>query len=475
MIPRIGSGGKSFGDAVQYYAHDKAADVTEGGKGMADSSQRVDWVVSENLPIDTEQGAKLEQIDAMKKCGTVMQWTADHQRDIKVAAGGSTTGRPLATPVYTYSLSWAPEEDPSKDEMLKAARSSLKALDMDKNQVLIVAHNDTHMKHVHCIVNRVNPEHGRAATKSCDRLKLSTWAEEYERHRGEILVVQRVENNKQREANRKTYNKMRSQGDPNKIVKALNLTREERDRQKAYGSKTDEKIRSERAQAQSAESDQIKRRHDRRQALMEGELARTYGDRQKALKDDLKAAEDRIGAQGWFRQAIRRVTGHHQKDIRDAGRLRASLNDLEQRVAERRGEIQAQIAHEKTRLETRHKNERDRDEAFIAERARKRKEAEDARAAKAKEQPKRRTRQQERGANRTVGRTRNRSEQRKAKREEPKPEPANELESKSKPKSETAADKTAKETRDRIAQFKAQRANRSRNRSRNRDSGMGED
>lgn len=473
MIPRIGPGGGSFGDAVHYYAHDKQPEES-GRKGMADSSERVDWVVSDNLPIDTERGSKAEQIDAMRKCGTVMQWTADHQRDIKIAAGGATTGRPLATPVYTYSLAWAPGEGPDKAEMLKAARSSLKVLGMDQHQTLIVAHNDTHMKHVHCIVNRVHPEHGRAATKSCDRLKLSTWAEEYERHRGKILVVQRAENNAQRTANRNTYNKLRGKGDPAKIVKARNLTREERSRIKAYGSKTDEVIRSERAAAQFAEQEQHRARHERREGLVERELASAYEERETALRDDLRAAEGRIGAKGWFRQAIRRVTGHHQRDLVEASMLKASLADLEARVAERRGEIHAQIAHEKQRLALRHENERARDEAFIAERARKRQEAEEGRAAKAAEKPKRRSRQDTRGANRTPGRTRDRSDERKAKRAAAKPSDALDAEAKQ-PNSPDAQDDAVKRQQDRIAQWKAARAKRSRQKGRGRDTGMGED
>ena len=72
MIPRISKGGASFGDAVHYYAHDKA----EQGRGLADSSNRVDWVHSLNLPIDAARGAQPEQIEAMKKCAVVMQWTA---------------------------------------------------------------------------------------------------------------------------------------------------------------------------------------------------------------------------------------------------------------------------------------------------------------------------------------------------------------------------------------------------------------
>jgi hypothetical protein len=51
---------------------------------------------------------------------------------------------------------------------------------------------------VHVIVNRVHPVTGKAATFSNSMLKLSEWAEAYERERGEILCPRRVENNARR-------------------------------------------------------------------------------------------------------------------------------------------------------------------------------------------------------------------------------------------------------------------------------------
>ena len=42
----------------------------------------------------------------------LMAYTAMHQSEIKARAGGRTRGRKLADPVYCYSLSWAPGEEP---------------------------------------------------------------------------------------------------------------------------------------------------------------------------------------------------------------------------------------------------------------------------------------------------------------------------------------------------------------------------
>ncbi|MEO1324877.1 MAG: relaxase/mobilization nuclease domain-containing protein [Pseudomonadota bacterium] len=415
MIPRISKGGASFGDAVHYYAHDKA----EQGRGLADSSNRVDWVHSLNLPIDAARGAQPEQIDAMKRCATVMQWTADHQADIKKAAGVANVGRPLKSPVYTYSLAWSPDENPTDAQMLQAAKDTLKELGLDKHQTLIVSHNDTAMKHVHCIVNRVDPDTGRAWSKSCDRLKLSKWAQAYEEGRGAILVPARAEANKQRAANKATFNRLRSPGDPDKIVRGDNLTRDERARIKAYGSKTDQQIRDERAAQQQADKDQLSDRHKRREALLNREVAQTYGGQLKAAQGALADVKARIGAKGWFRQALRKLTGHQAHDIRQANAIKKTLANIAARIGEKRQFVFDTIAHEKLRLASRHRNEVARDDAFIASRQRAKEEAEEARSLKEKGRPKRKRQAKEQGreVSPDAERTRDRSAQRRAKRE----------------------------------------------------------
>ena len=463
MIPRVSKGGASFGDAVGYYAHDKAA------KGMAATSERVEWVETRNLPIDTTRGDKAEQIEAMKKCAIIQQWTADHQRDIKIAAGGSSAGRPLQKPVYTYSLSWAPHEDPSRAEMLKAAHESLKILDMQNCQVMIVAHNDTHMSHLHCIVNRVDPKHGRAAVTNCDRLKLSKWAEAYERKRGAILVQDRVKANAMRDAQRTgdksaNFDKQASGRAKGNFVKAESLTREERRSISRYSGMIayeinagtpfkdlGHSIRAQRRAQQLADKDQLDGRLNRRQASIEADLKRDYGDRRKALADDLAATEARVGAKGWFRRAIRRVTGHQQRDQAAAIALKKSIANLDKRMEEARSAKHQSITSDRLKLDARHAAELARDERLISEakakvksrsdeRARAAKREADRKAATAKQskteaktktttksrsKPNAPTEEKTteaksgrgtRGQNRTEGRTRDRSEERAEKR-----------------------------------------------------------
>lgn len=177
MVPKVAGKGSSFKGAALYYLHDK----------RALTSDRIAFTHTENLP--TRDAGKAI------KC---MAWTALHQSEIKARAGGSAKGRKLVHPVYTYSLSWAPDESPAPEEMLAAARESLQALGLEGHEALFVSHNDEPHPHIHVIVNRVHPETGIAAKLSNDHLKLSAWAEEYEKRQGKIRCEQRVENNARR-------------------------------------------------------------------------------------------------------------------------------------------------------------------------------------------------------------------------------------------------------------------------------------
>lgn len=177
MVPKIAAKGKSFKGAGLYYLHDKGAD----------SKERVAFTHTENLPTNSPD-----------KAVACMARTAMHQNEIKARAGGSAKGRKLEYPVYTYSLAWHPDQEPTRAQMIEAAQETLKVLALDEHEALFVAHNDEPHPHIHIIVNRVHPETGIAAKLSKDRLKLSAWAENYERRFGQILCEQRVENNRRR-------------------------------------------------------------------------------------------------------------------------------------------------------------------------------------------------------------------------------------------------------------------------------------
>jgi hypothetical protein len=183
MVPAITVGGRSFKGAFLYYAHDKRRD----GEAVRFTTERVAWVETVNLPTSNPERA-----------WKIMAHTAMSQAELKKAAGEKATGRKLTKPVYAYSLAWHPEQRADKDHMLSTALDSMKAQGLEGYQAIILAHSDEPQQHVHVIVNRVHPETGVAATLSNSRLKLSQWAEAYERKRGKVYCPQRVNNNARR-------------------------------------------------------------------------------------------------------------------------------------------------------------------------------------------------------------------------------------------------------------------------------------
>ena len=178
MVPNVTRGGTSFKGAAAYYLHDKEAETNE----------RVAWTETVNLITSDPE-----------KATRVMAATAMAQNELKIEAGIKATGRKLEKPVYVYSLSWHPDEQPDKATMVEAARESLTALGVEDRQALIVCHTDESHPHVHVIVNRVSMEDGRAANMRGDHLKLSAWAESWEKRHGKIWCEARVQNNERRE------------------------------------------------------------------------------------------------------------------------------------------------------------------------------------------------------------------------------------------------------------------------------------
>lgn len=181
MVPRVHKKGKSFKGAALYVLHDK--ETTE-------SAERVDWVETRNMGTDDPQVA-----------WRIMAATSMQQDRLKAEAGVKNTGRKSKDHVLHFTLSWdeSEREELTREEMMKAVNQALLALDAADRQALIAAHNDTASPHVHVLVNRVSQEDGRLLASSYERLKLSRWAERYEKERGEILCRERVVNNKARD------------------------------------------------------------------------------------------------------------------------------------------------------------------------------------------------------------------------------------------------------------------------------------
>lgn len=186
MIPVITGGGRSFRGAFLYYFHDKKA-MTTG---------RVAWTHTLNM-----------MTSCMEKAWKVMAFTYAVQERLKKAAGKKLSGRKLVKPVFAYSLSWHPEQDPGKEEMLGAARESLERLGLAEHEAAIVSHTDTEHPHVHVIVNRTHPLTGVAAKMNHSKRRLSDFAREYELKQGKVYCMQREQNYQQRREGKTTrYN-----------------------------------------------------------------------------------------------------------------------------------------------------------------------------------------------------------------------------------------------------------------------------
>lgn len=238
MIPRDHGFGKSFKGIGQYLLHDP---------DHANTNERVAWTHTHNLfTDDADLGFRIMAATAMDQRRIKEQAWRAKQEELPPEARSERfidRGKKSALSVWHFSLSWEHEESKSitRDEMIRAAESSLTKLGADRtkyggekqfadqHQAIFVCHEDKDHRHVHVVVNRVHPEHGKMISKYNDWHRFSRWAEKYERDRGQILCEQRVENNKARDRNQaedlriKTY----YDGDmPHHIAKATESARE---------------------------------------------------------------------------------------------------------------------------------------------------------------------------------------------------------------------------------------------------------
>ena len=288
MVTKISAPGRSFGGVADYCLHDRWVP----GQGHPESAERVEWTETRNLA--TEQGDRAARI---------MAATAEASPELKRLAGAAATGRKLEKPVCHYSLNWAKNEKPDRQEMLRAAATSLKALGMERHQALIVSHRDG-QPHVHVIANRVDPESGKAAGLSRSKLRLSKWAERHEREQGKIRCPARERNNKRREAGERVVDgrghsggrfmreRMSPQREPRETIPAQ---REGPERERVAWHRAEERMHWERIQ-QWREKDlgKLERRSKR-------EWSELYG-RQERQREQL--AKDCRGVLGRFRAEL---------------------------------------------------------------------------------------------------------------------------------------------------------------------------
>ena len=315
MVTKMSASGRSFGGVADYCLHDRWVP----GQGHPESAKRVEWTETRNLA--TEQG---------ERAARIMAATAEASPDLKRLAGGAATGRKLEKPVCHYSLNWAKEEKPDRQEMSRAAEASLKALGMERHQALIVSHRDG-QPHVHVIANRVEPESGKAAGLSRSKLRLSKWAERYEREQGKIRCPARERNNKRREAGERVVDgrghsggrfrreRMSPQREPREAIPA---EREGPERERVAWQRAEERMHWERIQ-QWREKDlgKLERRSKREWSELYGRQER----QQRQLAKDCHGVLGRFRAWRELGGKLREIGGTIRGRTEVLGRFRAEL------------------------------------------------------------------------------------------------------------------------------------------------------
>ena len=289
-----------------------------------ESAERVEWTETRNLA--TSEG---------ERAGRIMAATAEASPELKRLAGVAATGRKLEKPVCHYSLSWAKDETPDRQEMRWAAQESLKALGMERHQALVVSHRDG-QPHVHVIANRVDPESGKAAGLNRSKLKLSKWAEEYERGQGKIRCPQRERNNARRGQGKRVQDRV-SRPTGRHRRERMNPQQEEREAIPAgrdgWGGPERERVAWQRAEERE-EWEQLQRRRGKALGELEKrskrEWSALYGRHQRQQEH---LAKDCRGVLGRFRLwrelggGVREIGGAIRGDKEVLGRFRAELED----------------------------------------------------------------------------------------------------------------------------------------------------
>lgn len=179
--------GKGVTGAVRYILGEGRHPQTGDPKKIGpDEISRVDWISGTNFgfPIESQEDADLAR--------RIMEFDAQNQM--------SRTRR-CEYDCMHLMLGWRPGEQPTREQMETAAHEALKAIGMGNAKALFTAHNDEDYAHVHIVASKINPATGRAYDLKGNYLRLSRWAEQYERvHSGGIICTRREEANRLRDA-----------------------------------------------------------------------------------------------------------------------------------------------------------------------------------------------------------------------------------------------------------------------------------
>jgi Ti-type conjugative transfer relaxase TraA len=185
MNPRIQIG-RGITGAMRYVLGEGRDPETGQFAQRTDGQRRVVWVSGQGFGFgiesdsDAEMGRRIMEYDALRR--------------------QTSRTRPCKLDCVHLTLSWRPGEKPTREQMEAAAQSALAAIGMARARAIFVAHNDEDYAHVHIVASRIDPKTGRAFDMERNYLKLSAWAQAYERDNGGIISTRRVVNNELRAA-----------------------------------------------------------------------------------------------------------------------------------------------------------------------------------------------------------------------------------------------------------------------------------
>ena len=311
MIATVHKGGGSFKGVVDYCLSEGRAREDGRDERGEDKAGRVAWSETRNVAAeDPRQAAR------------VMAATASRSEDLKQLAGVKAGGRALEKPVCHYSLSWGKDEKPNLQAMGRAVTESLEKMGLADRQAVMIAHRDTEHPHVHVVVNRVSVEDGRAAKLGNSYLKLSRWAEGYEREQGRIRCPQRVENNAGRDrgewvrcASMKPGRYRRGPGRESEIRRRhVPAAQDARDVAVVVVQRVDEQKKWDRVQADRREN---YRNLERGQRQQWGELYRRHEQERRDMSQDWGSLQGRV--RQW------RAQGKHWDELIPAIRGKAQI------------------------------------------------------------------------------------------------------------------------------------------------------
>lgn len=255
--------GRSFKGLAAYLLHD----VSEEEGEKATSSERVGWTQSINL-----------NDASADKAWRLMASTAKSAPALKEAAGLPKGGGVNNKPVYHYTVTWPQEDSDKVSEQLqrKAVTESLAALKLEGHQALAIEHTDENHKHVHVMVNLINPEDGTTPKLSYTKKNLRKWANKFEQTHG-LKVSEGSRANEEKRRNGEQVNARRK---PRNVYEQEK--REGNDRRTAWLRKQGNQI----AQTLQIQNKEMHKRHSDEWTAIKG----AYYTRRDALRDDREAA-----------------------------------------------------------------------------------------------------------------------------------------------------------------------------------------